>query len=379
MAQRYSEHEERGQESHGVGDVASRGAAPRRNEGSDDEYAQRSGRERYRGERDPAMGGSRYRGESRERDWQSPRHGQGAAGDYDDSRGYRMGRGSPEWESQWSEQPYRTGAGGDDVSTYGRQGSLGGGRGAYPGNYQAGQYGSDDLPQRGDVHVYGRSQGGGDDWSSAYRQGRYGSHNESPMYRADPYRGTQRGFRGIGPKNYVRSDERIAEDINETLMDADDIDASQVSVRVKDGVVTLEGTVEQRWIKHRIEDVAEGCSGVRDIENRIRLEPNEAGSERTASPGGTAGGARRGTIPDAARTAARTGGAPTGSPGSGADPARRRISVDAAARSRLCPLPPHRRDPIAKHRTVLQSAHSRRNGFTYVNRLQRQSDGIARI
>ena len=289
---------ERGQESRGIGDVTPRGAASRGEQGSDDEYAQRSGRERHMGERDTAMGGSRHR-ESRERDWQSPRHGQRADEDYDDSRGYRMGRGSPEWEARWSEQPYRAGGRGerdrdDDVSTYGRQGSLGGGRGAYPGNYQAGQYGSEELPQRGDVHVYGRSQGSGDDWSTAYRQGRYGSARyESAMHRSDPYRGTQGGFRGIGPKNYVRSDERIAEDINETLMDADDIDASQVTVRVKDGAVTLEGTVEQRWIKHRIEDVVEDCSGVRDIENRIRVERNEADSERMASASGTAGSTRR--------------------------------------------------------------------------------------
>lgn len=322
MAHRYSEHEERGQESRGIGDVTPRGAASRWEQGSDDEYAQRSGRERHMGERDTAMGGSRHR-ESRERDWQSPRHGQRADEDYDDSRRYRMGRGSPEREAPWSEQPYRAGARSerdrdDDVSTYGRQGSLGGGRGAYPGNYQAGQYGSEDLPQRGDVHVYGRSQGSGDDWSTAYRQGRYGSARyESAMHRSDPYRGTQGGFRGIGPKNYVRSDERIAEDINETLMDADDIDASQVTVRVKDGAVTLEGTVEQRWIKHRIEDVVEDCSGVRDIENRIRVERNEAGTERMASASGTAGSTRRGTTAASASTTARTGGGSTGSSGSG--------------------------------------------------------------
>lgn len=343
MAQRYGEHEERGQESRGIGDVAPRGAAPRWEEKGEDEYGQPgyrsardygrreegSGHERHMGERDTAMGGSRHRGESRERDWQSPRHGQRTDEEYDDSRGYRMGRRSPEWEARQSDEPYRAGVRGDrdrgdDVSTYGRQGSLGGGRGAYPGNYQAGQYG-DDLPQRGDVHVYGRSQDSGDDWSPAYRPGRHGSRYEPAMHRADPYRGRQGGFRGIGPKNYVRSDERIAEDLNETLMDADDIDASQVTVRVKDGVVTLEGVVDQRWIKHRIEDVAEGCSGVRDIENRIRVERNEeAGSGRTASTGEAAGGARRGTAAASASTTARSSGASTGSSGtvtgSGTDP-----------------------------------------------------------
>ncbi len=81
-----------------------------------------------------------------------------------------------------------------------------------------------------------------------------------------------RGFRGRGPKNYTRSDERIHEDVSERLWDADDVDASDVSVEVQDGVVTLRGNVEQRWIKHRIEDITDSCSGVKDIRNEIRVQ-----------------------------------------------------------------------------------------------------------
>ncbi|HEY3520391.1 MAG TPA: BON domain-containing protein [Rhodanobacteraceae bacterium] len=81
-----------------------------------------------------------------------------------------------------------------------------------------------------------------------------------------------RGFRGRGPKNYTRSDERIREDISERLWDADDVDASDVSVEVRDGVVSLRGNVEQRRIKHRIEDIADSCGGVRDIRNDIRVQ-----------------------------------------------------------------------------------------------------------
>jgi len=55
-------------------------------------------------------------------------------------------------------------------------------------------------------------------------------------------------------------------------MDADDIDASDVSIEVKDGVVTLSGNVEQRWMKHRIEDMADDCSGVKDVRNEIRVQ-----------------------------------------------------------------------------------------------------------
>jgi len=92
------------------------------------------------------------------------------------------------------------------------------------------------------------------------RYGRGGGHEQA------------RGFRGRGPKNYTRSDERIREDISERLWDADDVDASDVSVEVQDGVVTLRGNVAQRWIKHRIEDIADSCGGVKDIRNEIRVQ-----------------------------------------------------------------------------------------------------------
>lgn len=42
-------------------------------------------------------------------------------------------------------------------------------------------------------------------------------------------------------------------------------------MRVQSGVVTLEGRVDARWMKHHIEDLVDACSGVRNIENRIRV------------------------------------------------------------------------------------------------------------
>ena len=80
------------------------------------------------------------------------------------------------------------------------------------------------------------------------------------------------GYRGKGPKNYSRSDERIREDLNEKLTESDEIDASGISVEVNNGIATLTGTVEQRWMKHRAEDLAESCSGVRDVTNQISVK-----------------------------------------------------------------------------------------------------------
>jgi len=78
--------------------------------------------------------------------------------------------------------------------------------------------------------------------------------------------------RGRGPKGYRRSDERIHEDVCERLTEDRFIDASNVEVAVKDGEVTLSGTVASRGLKRRAEDLAELASGVRHVQNNLRVE-----------------------------------------------------------------------------------------------------------
>jgi hypothetical protein len=78
------------------------------------------------------------------------------------------------------------------------------------------------------------------------------------------------GQSGKGPKGYVRSDERIREDVCDRLSVDDEIDASDVTVTVKGGEVTLEGSVVDRHSKHRAEDITDSVPGVRDVTNRLR-------------------------------------------------------------------------------------------------------------
>ena len=80
-------------------------------------------------------------------------------------------------------------------------------------------------------------------------------------------------FSGFGPRGYVRSDERIAEDVNEQLEEHGEIDATEVLVTVSDREVTLEGVVEDRKTKRLVEDVAASARGVRDVHNRLRVSP----------------------------------------------------------------------------------------------------------
>lgn len=65
------------------------------------------------------------------------------------------------------------------------------------------------------------------------------------------------------------------------LSDEDTLDASDISVNVKDSEVTLDGTVESRSAKRRAEDCADSISGVTHVQNNLRVKTS--GDESTAS------------------------------------------------------------------------------------------------
>ncbi len=99
----------------------------------------------------------------------------------------------------------------------------------------------------------------GSDYGQSWNTGRSGQ----------PQRPTS--YRGKGPKNYQRSDERIREDVCELLTRDDRVDATELEVNVNAGVVTLGGSIDDRLSKRRAEDLAESCAGVRDVRNEIRV------------------------------------------------------------------------------------------------------------
>lgn len=80
------------------------------------------------------------------------------------------------------------------------------------------------------------------------------------------------GFAGRGPKGYARHDERIREDVCERLSWNDEVDATDISVRVENGEVTLEGSVETRHMKRLAEDLADQALGVTDVHNTLRVK-----------------------------------------------------------------------------------------------------------
>lgn len=125
-----------------------------------------------------------------------------------------------------------------------------GSRGQYSGQ---GQYGGEGR------HGTGSGAQGGQRSSEAWR----GSDGFSPQ--------SGQHF-GKGPKGYRRSDERIKEDVSERLQGDGDIDASEIEIQVKDGEVVLTGTVSDRQQKRAAEECAERISGVKDVDNRLKVK-----------------------------------------------------------------------------------------------------------
>jgi hypothetical protein len=107
-------------------------------------------------------------------------------------------------------------------------------------------------------------------------------------------------YAGLGPKDFRRSDERLREEICEQLMADPDIDASELTVTVRDAEVILEGSVEDRQMKRDAEDCAESVLGVRQVHNRLRVgsgaadtagsRPFEARGQQAAPPEGQRAG-----------------------------------------------------------------------------------------
>lgn len=154
----------------------------------------------------------------------------------------------------------------------GGQGRPGGWRGARDAEaYLPGSYG---------YGGEGRSQSGAETGSHhGHQHGGSGFSQASARWERAYAAQGQGSHRGRGPRGYARSDERILEDVSERLCDDPIVDATDIEVRCNQGCVVLEGKVPTRWMKHRAEDIADSASGVKDVDNRIRVVAEEPASQ----------------------------------------------------------------------------------------------------
>lgn len=165
------------------------------------------------------------------------------------------------------------------------------------------EFGSDRYREHRDTYEgYGYGYGGGpstwsdygfvSDYGSASPR-RYGSNfndNEGRSSHSDSFRAAgnfgrsygstaaereiderRSGYAGRGPKGWRRSDDRIKDDVCEALEHHPEVDASDIEVDVKDGMVILKGNVEDRRQKRMAEDVIDQLQGVHDVKNELSI------------------------------------------------------------------------------------------------------------
>lgn len=128
-----------------------------------------------------------------------------------------------------------------------------------------------------------RELSGIDETRTGYPRGdeRIGEPAGSYGHRERVHHGTG-SHRGKGPASYC-TDDRIRNRVCESLTDDDEIDASDITVSVTGGEVTLSGTVDDRRAKRGAEDCAYGVMGVRDVQNRLRVRDDRASRSNPSS------------------------------------------------------------------------------------------------
>lgn len=118
----------------------------------------------------------------------------------------------------------------------------------------------------------------------------FGDDDAERRRRADKINGPHKGK---GPRDYRRSEDRIREDVCDRLADDDYVDASDIRIEIHNDEVILSGNVNSREEKRRAEDIVESISGVRNVENRIRVGRSDANFDRYTGTTSDAGGVGR--------------------------------------------------------------------------------------
>jgi len=208
-------------------------------------------------------------------------------GDHRDDRGAR-------WEAAGEDRPgyggstglYRT----DDRMYHDR----------YREQVDRGRYYKDDRDERhehGDAasDYYRAARDQRDDYVrwSAQHNGTWGEQHVAEQGERPSWESRERGgywrqydnrqrFAGRGPKDYQRPDDRVREEICDRMTDDPMLDASEISVQVRQGDVMLSGSVTSRDQKRRAEDLVELVSGVKDVTNQLRVMRNGMGHDESA-------------------------------------------------------------------------------------------------
>jgi hypothetical protein len=191
----------------------------------------------------------------------------GYADQYGDTQQYRGANTSDYTRSTWGQDPWER--------TQRTQ--------RYENDFERGRFGDFDRERYDDGGYTGLP--GGDGWRGRFELGdsQYRGYNQG----MDTQEFMDGEFSGRGPRNYKRGDNRIEEDINERLTRHGALDASEIEVAVQNGEVTLKGSVRNRNAKRLAEDIAEAISGVKDVNNQIKVKQQGEMERETTSVAGS--------------------------------------------------------------------------------------------
>ncbi|WP_342588187.1 BON domain-containing protein [Neorhizobium alkalisoli] len=182
-----------------------------------------------------------------------------------DDYGYESGYGDTDRSRIWARESYR-----GRPSSFSYEPGHGRVNQAYGERYGSDYgYGGESRSGHGQEHRFREEEGHGRKRGFMERAG-----DEVASWFGDEEAEQRRAMdehRGKGPKGYQRSDSRIEEDVNDRLSDDPVLDASNISVTVKSAEVTLDGFVSSRWDKRRAEDLVDSVSGVRHVQNNLRV------------------------------------------------------------------------------------------------------------
>jgi osmotically-inducible protein OsmY len=188
---------------------------------------------------------------------------QGNEGDWNRRQGQQGGSGGWSSDQGWQDRGRSNMNQGNDQRNYGNRNA--GGHGNMGNDYNRGDRGNNE-------NWWERTKDKVSDWFD----------NDDDDNRRNVNRNTNYGggHRGKGPSDYRRSEDRIREDICDRLTDDDRVDASNIRVQIENDAVVLSGTVNSRDEKRRAEDLVESISGVRHVENRLRVGGGSSGQDR---------------------------------------------------------------------------------------------------
>lgn len=244
-------------------------------------------------DRDHWQGSSRRDSWESDRFYRDPQDSARMSDRYQNDRGF-SGRGYNDQGPMSDDDRFRSRSSMNDRETSRGEDEWGSGMGMYGAYEHQARMHQAGRPQQSYSSSYDRGsrqdfQGRGYGGGSQDLGPSYGSYGQSDEDRYQSKSGGQ--FSGKGPKGFKRSDDRIKEEVCEMLTMDPSIDASDIEIEVKEGEVTLTGTVPERRMKHMAEDVIDGCFGVKDVHNQLRLKREEENRPESAmSKPGKSGG-----------------------------------------------------------------------------------------